>query len=94
MDDRDFYERLNRAASALAQEGGAPLTREDVERLSTTLRELAAQPSTAGDRERLAALHAVRSQLHRFALTATSGGVPVDPRAPGDWHSDSGLPDV
>ena len=73
MDDREFYEELNRVSAAAMWEGaGPPPSRDELDRLRLTLTTLANDPSTASDRERLAALQAVQSQVARLAGLAST----------------------
>lgn len=73
MDDQEFYEQLNRVSAAAAWEGQEALPSQDeLDRLQQTLTELANDPSTSSDRERLAALLAVRSLVARLAGLASA----------------------
>jgi len=73
-DDREFYEQLNRVSEALVWEGNQPLpSLDELDGFRQMLSELASEPSTASDRERLAGLRAVHAQLSRLAEL-----VPVD----------------
>lgn len=73
MDDREFYAQLNQVSAAAAWEGSEPLpSREEVDLLRRALSELAGELSTAGDRERLAAVQAVSAQVSRLAELAST----------------------
>lgn len=66
MEDREFYDRLSALEDALTGERGSPLpTRDELGQVRTGLLELEHDPSTKGDRERLAALESVYSLLGR-----------------------------
>jgi hypothetical protein len=74
VDDQEFYEHLNRVSAAVTWEGHEALPGQgEVDRLRLVLTELANDPSTASDRERLAALQAVYSQVGRLAELASEG---------------------
>jgi hypothetical protein len=66
MEDQEFYDRLSAQEDALTGGRDDPLpTREELGRVRAALRELERDASTAGDRERLAALDGVYSLLGR-----------------------------
>ncbi len=72
MDDREFYEQLNRVSAAVTWEGHEALpSPEELDQLRLTLTDLANEPSTLSDRERLAALRAVHAQVGRLAVLAS-----------------------
>ena len=73
MDDREFYEQLNQVSAAVAWEGSEPLpSREELDLFRLALSELAGELSTVSDRERLAAVEAVSSQVSRLAALAST----------------------
>jgi hypothetical protein len=66
MDDREFYDRVDRAMNGLARDPGQPRPgREAVARAERQLEELARDPGTEGHREREGALSAAYGLLNR-----------------------------
>ena len=74
MDDREFYDRVDGVMNGLARDPGQPRPgREAVARAARELDELARDPGTEGDRERLGALRAARALLNRVSDLAGPG---------------------
>jgi hypothetical protein len=66
MEDREFYDRLSALEDALTGERDDPLpTRAELGQVRAELLELEHDPTTRGDRERLAALDSVYSLFGR-----------------------------
>jgi hypothetical protein len=66
MEDREFYDRLSALERALSGGREDPLpSRDELGRVRAALLALGRDPSTGGDRERVAALDAVYAVLGR-----------------------------
>ena len=85
MDDQGFYEALHRVSSALVWEGAEALPDPaDLDSVRTALSDLAGEPLTENDPERLAAVVAVAARLYIIAELAGSDSDQQDPV----WQSD------
>src|SRR5260370_5593969 len=80
MDDQEFYEALNRVSSVLVWEGAEALPGPaDLDSFGTALSDLAGQPLTENDPERLAAVVAVAARLYIVAELEGSDKGEQDP---------------